>query len=177
MRNSQQIKNDILDVRSKLNAMVRHSLEPLVQRLNRATANAAIDLNLRGEVVNAKMALEAEEANHAVYADLTRALAQLEAELEAATSAERLGKITDAKARMLALSNDFDAACRTVCRIYEQMLDQQDIYNRTLPGYTAIQMPEVDFKHMTPAGWVGTTSDHIRSHSLQWLNSEKDKAA
>lgn len=171
------IRADLANLRQQQASLHRVPLAPLHARLARATTQALLDINLRGEVVNAQHAIEHAEAESARYAELQGAIVVLERDLVEAEFAERLIHIREADQQSARMANDYDSACRVVCRLYEAMVDQHAILSRTTPGWHAPQLPSFDFSHMTPSGWQGVTSEHIASGALAWLNSEKARAA
>lgn len=142
-----------------------------------ASAKASVDINLRGEVVAADMALKAAHAAHKRNAEINSELQSLERQLSMAEAEQRTLQIEEATKKVQSLHNEFNAQAKSLCRLYEQMHQQNLHAARTVPGYRPIRLPEFNLPMMLPAGWQGVTSELIKTHSLPWLNAEKKEAA
>lgn len=171
------IRADLAQLRQQQASIHRVPLEPMRQRVQRVAVQALLDPNLKGELHVAQANLEVEEANHARFAELTGAIAVLERDLREAEFTERMIHIREADQRAACMANDFDSACRVVCRIYEAMVQQNAALSRQTPGWISPPLPSFTFSHMVPDGWQGCTSEHVASGGLVWLNAEKARAA
>jgi hypothetical protein len=152
-------------------------LQALEHRLAVVGAQAQLDTALRGELAVANLNLEQAKAAHARNAAINTELARLTHEQSVQEAEERARLINAATEQVSALRADFAAQAKALCRLYEQMHQLNSRYQQTIPGYRAARLPEFDFPMMTPAGWQGITSEHVRTNALHWLNAEKKEAA